>query len=63
MSIAMMNTAMVEGHEQVLLAALMNGAAEFSIVPDDFSSPPNRKIFEAVTSLKKNRGLLAKTSL
>jgi putative DNA primase/helicase len=50
--------AMLEGHEQVLLSALMNGTPALPICADDFSSPPNRTIFRCITSLR-NRGLLA----
>jgi len=53
---------MIDGHEQVLLSALMNGARELPIAPEDFSSPPNRKLFECLTNLE-NRSLLALTDM
>lgn len=56
----MTNTAMAEGHEQVLLAAMMNGTDELPVTAEDFSSPPNRTIFKTITRLTK-RGLLAVT--
>jgi putative DNA primase/helicase len=42
---------MIEGHEQVLLAAMMNGR-DLPIQERDFSSPPNRLIFNTLCSLK-----------
>jgi len=51
---------MVEGHETVILSALMNGSPSLPVVADDFSSPPNRVIFNRILKLK-NRGLLAVT--
>jgi putative DNA primase/helicase len=40
--------AMINGHERVLLAALLNGTPELSVTAEDFSSPPNRTIFSAI---------------
>jgi AAA domain len=54
----MMTDAMIEGHERVLLAALMNGV-EIRIAPEDFTSP-NKIIFDTITGLT-NRTLLAVT--
>jgi putative DNA primase/helicase len=51
---------MIDGHECVLLAALMNGTAELPVTAEDFSSPPNQKIFECITALP-NRSLIAVT--
>jgi hypothetical protein len=51
-------SAMIEGHEQVLLAALMNGH-DLSLDEADFVSPPNQLIFAAIQRLDKNRSLLA----
>jgi hypothetical protein len=56
-----MNNFMIEGHETVLLAALMNGAADLPVDSDDFSSPPNKTIFQTIQSLNGNRNLLAVT--
>src|SRR5581483_3593969 len=39
---------MLEGHEKVVLAALMNGHPELVIEADDFSSPPNVEIFQSI---------------
>jgi AAA domain-containing protein len=49
---------MIEGHETVLLSALMNGTPELPVMAEDFASPPNRTIFECITGLK-NRSLIA----
>jgi AAA domain/DnaB-like helicase N terminal domain len=54
------DAAISDGHECVVLSALMNGEDALSICADDFSSPPNRTIFERVSGLA-NRGLLAVT--
>lgn len=47
---------MLDGHEQVLLSAMMNGSEDLPIHEDDFASPPNRVIYQCITSLP-NRGL------
>ena len=49
-----------EGHEQVLLSALMNGTDALPVSVDDFSSPPNRTIYNRIRGLT-NRSLLAIT--
>jgi hypothetical protein len=49
---------MVEGHQQVLLSALMNGRADLPVDERDFTEP-NRTIFQAWRRLSGNRGLLA----
>jgi RecA-family ATPase len=49
---------MIEGHEGVLLGALMRGH-DLSLDAEDFFSPPNRLIFAAIQHLGGNRGLLA----
>jgi len=54
------DNAMIEGHEGVLLSALMNGQAELPVTADDFSSPPNRTIYNRLVGLT-NRSLLAVT--
>jgi hypothetical protein len=51
-------TPMLDGHEQVLLSAMMNGHADLPIHEDDFASQPNRTIYRCLTS-PTNRGLLA----
>jgi hypothetical protein len=50
----------VDLFECVVLSALMNGADTLPVAADDFSSPPNRMIFNRVSNLS-NRGLLAVT--
>jgi DnaB-like helicase N terminal domain len=55
------SAAMLDGHESVLLAALMDGHAELPVTADDFSSPPNKTIFHHVMRLT-NRCLLAVTN-
>jgi hypothetical protein len=47
-----------EGHECVVLSALMNGKDALPVTADDFFSPPNRTIFNCISSLT-NRCLLA----
>ena len=54
------NSAMSEGHEQVLLAAMMNGTDELPVSAEDFSSSPNRVIFNRIVGMT-NRSLLAVT--
>jgi AAA domain/DnaB-like helicase N terminal domain len=54
------DAAISDGHECVVLSALMNGEDALPVCADDFSSPPNRTIFERVSGLA-NRGLLAVT--
>jgi RecA-family ATPase len=49
-----------EGHEQVLLSALMDGMDALPVSVDDFSSPPNRTIYNCIRGLT-NRSLLAVT--
>jgi hypothetical protein len=49
-----------DGQECVLLSALMNGADALPIAVDDFSSPPNKIIFNRISGLS-SRGLLAVT--
>jgi hypothetical protein len=49
-----------EGHEQVLLSALMNGTEALPVSADDFSSPPNRTIYNRIRGLT-NRSLIAVT--
>ena len=44
-------TAIADGHECVVLSALMNGSDSLPVCADDFSSPPNRTIFERVIGL------------
>jgi hypothetical protein len=58
----MMNArdSLLEGHETVLLSALMNGSQTLPICADDFQSPPNRILFTRIIGLE-NRGLLAVT--
>jgi AAA domain-containing protein/DnaB helicase-like protein len=51
--------AMLEGHEQVLLSALMNGHFDLAVTEQDFGSPPNRSIFIAIKALGQNRSWLA----
>jgi hypothetical protein len=50
---------MVEGHEQVLLSALMNGHFDLPVTEQDFGSPPNRSMFIAIKALGQNRAWLA----
>jgi hypothetical protein len=54
----MMKDPMIEGHESVLLAALMNGSGDLPVTVEDFSTPPNRAIFSAIDRLS-NRSHLA----
>ena len=54
------DAAIAEGHECVVLAALMNGADDLPVAAVDFSSPPNRVIFNRVSGLT-NRCPLAVT--
>ncbi len=49
-----------DGHECVVLAAMMNGTDALPVTAEDFSSPPNRIIFNRIIPLE-NRGLLAVT--
>jgi replicative DNA helicase len=50
---------MINGHERVLLAALLNGTTELPVTAEDFSSPPNRTIFSAIErSPRSKRNLL-----
>jgi AAA domain/DnaB-like helicase N terminal domain len=49
-----------EGHEQVLLSALMNRTDALPVSEDDFSSPPNRMIYNRIRGLT-NRSLIAVT--
>jgi hypothetical protein len=44
-------TAIADGHECVVLSALMNGEDSLPVCADDFSSPPNRMIFNCVSGL------------
>jgi len=53
-------TSMIDGHESVVLATLMNGTDTLPLSAEDFSSPPNRIIFNRVIGLT-NRSLLAVT--
>ena len=50
---------MSEGHEQVVLSALMNGSPTLPVSADDFS-PVNQIIFKRIIKSKK-RNLLAVT--
>jgi hypothetical protein len=50
---------MLQGHEQVVLAALMNGSESLPVSDEDFL-PPNRTIFRRIRSLD-NRSLIAVT--
>ena len=50
----------VDLFECVVLSALMNGEDALPVCADDFSSPPNRMIFNRISGLA-NRGLLAVT--
>ena len=52
------DAAINEGHECVVLSAMMNGSDNLPLTEDDFASPPNRTIYRFLTSVKK-RGLLA----
>jgi len=52
--------AFFDGHEQVVLSAFMNGSPCLPVSGEDFSSPPNRLIFNRIQSLS-SRGLLAVT--
>ncbi len=54
------DTAIFDGHECVVLSALMNGTDTLPVTADDFSSPPNRMIFNRVSGLT-NRSLIAVT--
>jgi hypothetical protein len=54
------DAAIFEGHECVVLSAMMNGAGELPVCAEDFSSPPNRTIFERIIPLE-NRGFIAVT--
>ena len=52
------DAAIFDGHECVVISAMMNGADELRVGADDFASPPNRMIFNRISGLT-NRGLLA----
>jgi AAA domain/DnaB-like helicase N terminal domain len=49
---------MIEGLERVLLAAMMNGQGNLPVLERDFSSPPNRTIFQHIRQSEAG-GLLA----
>ena len=49
---------MLNGHEGVILSAMMNGQ-DFPLAPDAFASPPNRIIFNCIRGLKGPRSLFA----
>jgi AAA domain-containing protein/DnaB helicase-like protein len=51
---------MADGHEQVLISALMNGTTELPVTGEDFLSRSNQTIFECVTGLT-NRSPIAVT--
>lgn len=42
---------MEDGHEKTVLSVLMNRARSLDLEPDDFSFPPNRTIFEAISAV------------
>ena len=56
----MTRDAMLDGNEQVVLSALMNGTSQLPVAAEDFFSPPNRIIFKCITGLT-NRSLLPVT--
>jgi len=45
------DAAIFEGHECVVLSGLMNGADALPVCAEDFSSPPNRIIFNCINGL------------
>jgi hypothetical protein len=49
---------LLEGHETVLLSAMMNGSNDLPVCESDFASPQNHLIFAAIQRLT-NPGLLA----
>ena len=49
---------MLEGHEQVVLAAMMNGHSDLPVSEADFASPTHRTIFQSIKR-SKVKGLLA----
>ena len=50
-----------EGHECVVLSALMNGADALPVTAEDFSSPPNRIIFNRISGLTNRCPLAVQT--
>ncbi len=52
------DAAIIDGHEQVCLSAMMNGHADLPVSEDDFASPTNRIICRCITD-SLGRGLLA----
>jgi len=50
--------AMLDGHEQVVLGAMMNGHPDLPVHEYDFASPPNQTIFQSIKGSKVG-GLLA----
>jgi RecA-family ATPase len=55
--------AIADGHERVLLSAMMNGAQDLPVSADDFSSPPNRMIFERMSGLSDRCPLAVQDAL
>src|SRR5262245_66630056 len=58
MSAADTSPVMLDGHETVLLSAMMNGKNDLPLSESDFVSPPNRTIFQSIKR-SKAEGLLA----
>jgi replicative DNA helicase len=51
--------AMLAGHEQVVLSALMHGRLDLPVTEQDFGSQPNRAVFIAIKAVGQTRGWLA----
>jgi hypothetical protein len=51
----MISSAIVDGHEKVLLAALLNGTEKLPVTAEDFSSQPNRTIFNAIERVPRSQ--------
>lgn len=50
---------MLDGHEQVVLSALMHGRFDLPVTEQDFGSPPNRAVFIAIKAVGQTRGWFA----
>ena len=57
------DTAIFDGHECVVLSALMNGADALPVTADDFASPPNRMIFNRINGLTNRCPLAVQDAL
>jgi hypothetical protein len=51
--------ALLDGHEQVVLSALMHGRFDLPVTEQEFGSPPNRAMFIAIKAVGQTRGWFA----